>query len=897
MKSKKIKAIVTGIAVAGSIAIVGPSVLAHADSINKVSNTESHNNMDTNNQMNGLIKAVSLKTGKVVAVAAPKRAQSFAVTFNGYPYETQYNKYHLHGLKNQDEFHSTMQEKLYEYLLNPNNRWNTEKGAMELHNDSGSDDCAYFVSTALRGIGVDIPYSTANCLTLQGNLNNLGWVKMYNFNQLRAGDICFAGTDGAAHTFVFMGWANKANQVAWIADSQAWRFGNNMHVRGTFDAPGIDSTVFFYGGPGADVSESGVNTNASPQHLGLKAFGVGVTTSNLNVRSGPSENDSIIGSFNDGTPVQIFGEENGWYKINYNGGIGYIQASEVDGNTAKDPNNITITKEYPEISKGTINQYTWAMSTASWNDNHMADFDEGQAVTITGYEKGSEQQGGWYRVDYQGGSVWVPANRINTDIRGTQYNTIDNGLINNLDNNYAWIMSSTSKDGVQLGKLNNGTPIKITGEDGAWYRIDYMQTSGWIPKNSVDNPANYSVKKLDETGIIDFSLGYTDTKNIPTWYGVKTYTLNNGTKVHITGEHEGWYRLDVNGVNEWVLKERVKVYKTLGTGTVTFPSYGGSCILDGPSWNTNIVKVLNDGSSVKIIGERENWYNILTENGQVAWIPKNRLITSLNKNMLGTGTTNVYTNVQENPSWGGQVLGVVNKGEAFNIISEKNGWYEVDYNNGTGWIEGNRLNTSLNKNMKSEENAVVDFNGYTDLTYGPSWNSDIAGTLNNGTTVQVVGQANGWTRINYKNTTAWLPSNRLKALKVIGKGKTNIYTDIQKNPSWGGSVLGIVNKGESFNIISEKNGWYEVDYKNETGWIEGNRLDTSLNKNMKPIKTGTIDFNNYTYATYGPSWGCDIAGSLEDGAKVQIVGEANGWYRINYKNSTAWVLKDRIQIG
>ena len=50
------------------------------------------------------------------------------------------------------------------------------------------------------------------------------------------------------------------------------------------------------------------------------------TTANLNVRSLPNTDGSKIGMFHKGAEVQVSGqcEETGWYRVDYDGQIGYV---------------------------------------------------------------------------------------------------------------------------------------------------------------------------------------------------------------------------------------------------------------------------------------------------------------------------------------------------------------------------------------------------------------------------------------------------------------------------------------------------------------------------------------------------------------------------------------------
>ncbi|TQO56618.1 SH3 domain-containing protein, partial [Paraclostridium bifermentans] len=49
-----------------------------------------------------------------------------------------------------------------------------------------------------------------------------------------------------------------------------------------------------------------------------------VTATSLNVRSGYGSSYSKIGTLSNGAKVEIVESKNGWHKIKYNGGYGYV---------------------------------------------------------------------------------------------------------------------------------------------------------------------------------------------------------------------------------------------------------------------------------------------------------------------------------------------------------------------------------------------------------------------------------------------------------------------------------------------------------------------------------------------------------------------------------------------
>ena len=70
---------------------------------------------------------------------------------------------------------------------------------------------------------------------------------------------------------------------------------------------------------------------AGTLNIEVKAATGGVVTGNgVNVRAGASKDSEKIGSLSGNEEVTILEEENGWYKIEYKGGTGYVSADYVD---------------------------------------------------------------------------------------------------------------------------------------------------------------------------------------------------------------------------------------------------------------------------------------------------------------------------------------------------------------------------------------------------------------------------------------------------------------------------------------------------------------------------------------------------------------------------------------
>lgn len=141
----------------------------------------------------------------------------------------------VQSISNDYRVQSQIGTNLYNYLMNYSNRQSVLERAIELHDGSTSNNCVFFASEALRRVGIDVPTSVANTLTLTSVLKNFGWKICYDLSLLLPGDICFTTNygDGPTHTYTFMKWADpKSFDYGYICDNQGYDYdGDPYHIR------------------------------------------------------------------------------------------------------------------------------------------------------------------------------------------------------------------------------------------------------------------------------------------------------------------------------------------------------------------------------------------------------------------------------------------------------------------------------------------------------------------------------------------------------------------------------------------------------------------------------------------------------------------------------------------
>jgi hypothetical protein len=130
-------------------------------------------------------------------------------------------------------------EKVYTYLQDEANQRKVYEKAVELNGGDSANTCVYFVAEVLRRNDVFIDKWTSNTKQLIKILEEKGWQKIYNYEELKPGDLVFT-TDHLgnkkgipSHTYIFMGWVEDGSfDYAYICDNQAKDYDNQVyHIR------------------------------------------------------------------------------------------------------------------------------------------------------------------------------------------------------------------------------------------------------------------------------------------------------------------------------------------------------------------------------------------------------------------------------------------------------------------------------------------------------------------------------------------------------------------------------------------------------------------------------------------------------------------------------------------
>ncbi len=401
------------------------------------------------------------------------------------------------------------------------------------------------------------------------------------------------------------------------------------------------------------------NITASGSGTGTNYIATGITTDNLNVRSGRGTSYGKLGVLARGTSIKIVDLVSGWYKIIYGSGYGYVSATYVKNYKPIS----TVQPTVPSTTKPTTSQSTTTSSvnsdgtvnfnaTAKTTDNlnvrtgpstgysKLGVLPKGSAVTIIGRLPNKT----WYKINYGGKNGYVSGTYL-TNIKETQQpvttTTTTKPLI---DPSVDKGMESFSGTGVttdglnvrkgpgtaygKLGILSAGTTVQLVGYFSStnWYKIIYKDNYGYVCgdylKNVKDNsglpPVTGDAKIATITSKHALIFTLNDSKTYASVF--KEYSPANGflpvgAKDYVVSEFtkygQKFYRL-ASGIS--VLQEDVSVRngKAYGDNAVTAKSVtnGSSTILSfDTTWNVP-VRVTLTPQSYTTANRSDYYYNV-----------------------------------------------------------------------------------------------------------------------------------------------------------------------------------------------------------------------------------------------------------------------------------------------
>ena len=261
----------------------------------------------------------------------------------------------------------------------------------------------------------------------------------------------------------------------------------------------------------------------------------------------------------------------------------------------------------------------------------------------------------------------VANNLVNeVELRG-EARTTTIGVVNLKSTTNLNIRKSYSTSSAILGKVPGGKKVSITGENGNWYKVKYLNIEGYCSKEyiKVDGQNQNQNQNQNQTQVI--KRGRVSDINVPLNIREKATTsssvigkLQRGDLVDIIDDSNSeWYKIKTQNVVGYSSKQYIDIVTTGNSGsqgavndskvgkiaTVTVGDYLN--VRSGAGASYSIVSKLYSGDMVKVVQVSSNgWCKIETATGVSGWV-NGSYLTNFREGQLSTGNNTSSEKVEK----------------------------------------------------------------------------------------------------------------------------------------------------------------------------------------------------------------------------------------------------------
>ncbi|MBI6039950.1 SH3 domain-containing protein [Clostridium perfringens] len=754
----------------------------------------------------------------------------------------------------------------------------------------------------------------------------------------------------------------------------------------------------------------------------LNQDNVGLISANqLNVRTSPNENGQVIGTLHKNDKISVLDKSiDGWYKIDFNGRRAYVSSKYVNLISYKNNEVKKEVKKEPIEGTGKVN-ITTALNVrqaATSNSRIVGSLKGGEKVNII------SESNGFYKIEFNNSYGYVYSKYISKDGKSENVQAVKQeevkkeakvapkaapvvlaarslnktGIVN--VSSSLNVRSGASTSSKVIGSLSGNSKVTIVGEEGAFYKIEYKGSHGYVAKEYIkditgSNNSNQGTttpekpstpETTQKTGIVNVSSSLNVRSGTSTSSKV-IGSLSGNSKVTIVGEEGAFYKIEYKGSHGYVAKEYIKDItgsnnSNQGTTTPEKPSTPETTqktgivnvssslnVRSGASTSSKVIGSLSGNSKVTIVGEEGAFYKIEYK-GSHGYVAKEYIkdITGSGNNNQGTTTTpekpstpeatqktgivNVSSslNVRSGASTSSKVIGSLSGNSKVTIIGEEGAFYKIEYKGSHGYVAKEYIKDitgSSNNNQgtttpekpstpeTTQKTGIVNVSSSLNVRSGASTSSKVIGSLSGNSKVTIVGEEGAFYKIEYKGSHGYVAKEYIK--DITGSSNNNQGTTTPEKPSTPETTqkTGIVNVSSSLNvrsgastsskvigslsgnskvtIVGEEGVFYKIEYKGSHGYVAKEYIkditESNNNSNQgttttpeKPStpenskKTGVVTASKGLNVRKEANTSSQIVGILNSGESVEILGEENGFYKITYKGQEAYASKNYINI-
>lgn len=179
-------------------------------------------------------------------------------------------------------------------------------------------------------------------------------------------------------------------------------------------------------------------------------------------------------------------------------------------------------------------------------------------------------------------------------------------------------------------------------------------------------------------------------------------------------------------------------------------------VRNGPGLAYDVTSQVRKHDLLQVIGEENKWYKVRLSNGEsgyvASWLVKNKDVSAAS-NSLATVTSDGGLNIRTSPSTSSESIGLLHKGDQVTVISQQNGWAQVQYKGKIAWINSSyiTIKESATREKDSSLQQVTVRENATNIRETAALNSNILEKVDAGESFDIEGVQGDWYKVKTTN--------------------------------------------------------------------------------------------------------------------------------------------------
>ncbi len=305
---------------------------------------------------------------------------------------------------------------------------------------------------------------------------------------------------GASTSYRTIAKIKKGTEVELISESNGW---SKIKYEGRI---GYASSEFLSNENNIKPSEkpstnqnTGTNSNNNTNETKTIGKTKVVTATSLNVRSGPSTSNSVIGSLKQNDKVEVISESNGWSKVKFSGKEGYVSSAYLKdsngGNTGGGSENPNPRKN--KIVTATSLNVRSGPSTSNGVIGSLKQNDKVEVIS---------ESNGWSKIKFNGREGYVSSaylkdsNGGNTGGGSENPNPSNNKIVTATSLN---VRSGPSTSSSKIGSLRQNEVVEVISESNGWSKIKFNGKEGYVSSDYLKDYSGGSTGGGGSSEVVD----------------------------------------------------------------------------------------------------------------------------------------------------------------------------------------------------------------------------------------------------------------------------------------------------------------------------------------------------------------------------------------------------------